>query len=109
VRTQRANFHHQLAHRLVNASGLIAMEDLRISHLTQAPEPKPDPDQEGHELPTGKAAKAGLNHSSVAAAWGQFQPFCLYTAAQAGRRVVLGDPSTTSQVCSGCARLVPKD
>lgn len=74
VRTQRANFHHQLAHRLVNASGLIAMEDLRISHLTQAPEPKPDPDQEGHELPTGKAAKAGLNHSSVAAAWASSNP-----------------------------------
>lgn len=109
VRNQRANFHHQLSPRLVNEYGLIAMEDLNISNMTKAPEPKPDPDKEGHYLPNGAAAKAGLNQSILDAGWGQFQQFCAYKAAKAGRRVVLVDPYNTSQVCSGCGRLVPKD
>ena len=109
VRNQRANSHHQLSRRLVNEYGLIAMEDLKIVNLTKAPEPKPDPDKEGTYLPNGAAAKAGLNQSILDAGWGQFQQFCAYKAAKAGRRVVLVDPYNTSQLCSGCGRLVPKD
>jgi hypothetical protein len=63
VRNQRTNFHHQLSHRLVNAYGLLAMEDLSILNLTATPAPKPDPDHEGQYLPNGAAAKAGLNQS----------------------------------------------
>ncbi|HEY7123938.1 MAG TPA: RNA-guided endonuclease TnpB family protein [Ktedonobacterales bacterium] len=109
VRNQRANFQHQLSRRLVNEYGLIAMEDLSILNMTAAPEPKPDPDKEGAYLPNGAAAKAGLNQSILDAGWGQFQHFCAYKAAKAGRRVVLVDPYNTSQLCSQCGRLVPKD
>ena len=63
VRNRRTNFHHQLSRRLVNAYGLLAMEDLSILNLTATPEPKPDPDHEGQYLPNGAAAKAGLNQS----------------------------------------------
>ena len=108
VRNQRASFHHQLSRRLVNEYGLIAMEDLSILNMTAAPEPKPDPDQEGAYLPNGAAAKAGLNQSILDAGWGQFQQFCAYKAASASRRVVLVNPYNTSQLCSGCGRLVPK-
>ena len=103
------NFHQQLSRRLVNEFGLIAMEDLSILNMTRAPEPKPDPDQEGAYLPNGAAAKAGLNQSILDAGWGQFQSFCLVKAERAGRRVVLVDPYNTSQFCSGCGQLVPKD
>lgn len=109
VRNQRANFHHQLSCRPVNKYGLLAMEKLTIRTMTAAPKPKPDPEHEGHYLPNGAAAKAGLNQSIVDAGWGQFQHFCAYKAANAGRRVVLVDPYNTSQLCSGCGRLVPKD
>jgi putative transposase len=109
VRNQRANFHHQLSRRLVNEYGLIAMEDLKISTMTKAPEPKPDPAHDGQYLPNGKASKAGLNQSILDAGWGQFQQFCTVKAERAGRRVVLVDPYNTSQLCSGCGRLVPKD
>ena len=110
VRNQRTNFHHQLSHRLVNAYGLLAMEDLSILNLTATPEPKPDPDpdHEGQYLPNGAAAKAGLNQSILDAGWGQFQSFCIAKAASAGRRVVLFDPHMTSQHCSGCGAVVPK-
>ena len=63
VRNQRRNFHHQLSHRLVNAYGLLAMEDLAILNLTATPEPKPDPDHDGQYLQSGAAAKAGLNQA----------------------------------------------
>ena len=108
VRNQRKNFHHQLSHRLVKEYGLLAMEDLRILNMTAAPEPKPDPEQNGAYLPNGAAAKAGLNQSILDAGWGQFQSFCLAKAASAGRRVVLVDPRMTSQHCSSCGAVVPK-
>jgi putative transposase len=47
----------------VKAYGLLAMEDLRILNMTAAPEPKPDPEQDGAYLPYGAAAKAGLDQS----------------------------------------------
>ncbi len=92
VRNQRMNFQHQLSRRLVNEYGLLAMEDLSILNMTAAPEPKPDPNQEGAYLQSGAAAKAGLNQSILDAGWGQFQQFCTYKAQRAGRRVVLVDP-----------------
>ena len=108
VRNQRTTFHHQLSHRLVNAYGLLAMEDLAILSMTATPEPKPDPDHEGQYLPNGAAAKAGLNQSILDAGWGQFQSCCIAKAASAGRRVVVVDPRMTSQHCSGCGAVVPK-
>ena len=77
VRNQRANFQHQLSHRLINEYGLLAMEELSILNMTATPEPKPDPENEGQYLPNGAAAKAGLNQSILDAGWGQFQSFCL--------------------------------
>jgi putative transposase len=109
VRNQRQDFHQQLSRRLVNKYGLMAMEDLRILHMTAAPEPKPDPDQDGAYLPNGAAAKAGLNQSILDAGWGQFQSFCIVKAERAGRRVVLVDPKYTSQLCSGCGQVIKKE
>ena len=73
VRNQRKDFHHQAARSLVKRFGLIVFEDLKITNMSKAPEPKPDPEQEGHYLPNGAAAKAGLNTSILDAGWGQFQ------------------------------------
>src|ERR1051326_7885776 len=87
----------------------MAMEALAILNMTKAPEPKPDPDQEGEYLPNGAAAKAGLNQSILDAGWGQCQSFCSAKAERAGRRVVLVDPTYTSQLCSQCGAIVHKD
>ncbi|HLW03217.1 MAG TPA: transposase [Ktedonobacterales bacterium] len=109
VRNQRLNAHHQLARPLVNRYGLIVMEDLKILNLTTAPEPKPDPENDGQYLPNGAAAKSGLNQSILDAGWGQFQSCCIVKAERAGRRVVLVDPKYTSQLCSGCGAVVKKE
>lgn len=109
VRNQRKDFHHKAARSLVNRFGLIVFEALNILTMSKAPAPKPDPDKEGAYLPNGASAKAGLTTSILDAGWGQFQQFCVAKAASAGRRVLFVDPSNTSQLCSGCGRLVPKD
>ena len=77
--------------------------------MSAAPDPKPDPEQEGAYLPNGASAKAGLNQSILDAGWGQFQACCVAKAASAGRQVVLVDPRMTSQRCSGCGAIVKKE
>jgi putative transposase len=109
VRNQRRDFQHKAARSLVNRFGLIVFEDLQITNMSKAPAPKPDPDKEGAYLPNGASAKAGLNTSILDAGWGQFQAICVAKAASAGRQVVFVDPYNTSQVCSNCGQLVPKD
>ena len=108
VRNQRHDFQHKAARALVNRFGVVVLEDLKITHMSKAPDPKPDPEHEGQYLPNGAAAKAGLNTSILDAGWGHFQALCVAKAASAGRQVVLVDPYNTSQHCSGCGQLVPK-
>src|SRR5215469_8893890 len=44
VRNQRKDFQHQLSRHLVNTYSTIVMEDLAITNMTKAPDPKPDPE-----------------------------------------------------------------
>ena len=109
IRNQRRDFLHKAARSLVNRYGVLVMEDLKIANMSAAPEPKPDPTQDGAYLPNGASAKAGLNTSILDAGWGQFQALCVAKAASAGRQVVLVDPRSTSQRCSQCGTIVKKD
>ena len=57
----------------------------------------------------GPLLAAGLNKSILDAGWGQFQQLCVSKAEWAGSRVLFVDPQNTSQRCSGCGTIVPKD
>jgi len=107
IRNQRQDFLHKASRTLVNAYGLIVMEDLQIANLSKRPKPKQD--EEGTYLPNGASAKAGLNKSICDAGWGLFQQYCAYKAANAGRTMLLVDPRNTSQRCSSCGKLVKKE
>jgi putative transposase len=109
IRNQRRDFLHKAARSLVSCYGVIVMEDLKISNMSKAPEPKPDPEQEGAYLPNGASVKAGLNKSILDAGWGQFQALCVAKAASAGRTVQFVDPHFTSQRCSQCGAIAKKD
>jgi putative transposase len=109
IRNQRRDFLHKAARSLVNRCGVIVMEDLKIANMSAAPEPRPDPNQDGGYLPNGASAKAGLNTSILDAGWGHFQALCVAKAASAGRTVAFVDPHYTSQRCSQCGALVKKD
>ncbi|HEU5369846.1 MAG TPA: transposase, partial [Ktedonobacterales bacterium] len=51
VRHQRRDFQQKAARSLVNQFGLIVFEDLNITNMSAAPEPKPNPEQNGAYLP----------------------------------------------------------
>jgi putative transposase len=87
---RRRNFAHQESRKLVNEYQFIAFEDLNIVSM-QA---------KGNKV---------INRGIADVAWGQFVQFTTYKAVEAGRSVVLVDPKNTTQICSGCGEIVPKD
>ena len=88
VANRRENFAQQLSRKLANSYGLIVFEDLNITNMTQ-----------NHNL-----AKSILD-----ASWNKLVQYTSYKAVDAGRKVVLVNPVNTSQMCSGCGRIVKKD
>jgi putative transposase len=85
VQHQRADFHHKTARALVDAYGVIAVEDLHIKGLA-----------------SGMLAKS-VND----AGWAAFITKLAYKAAEAGRKLMHVDPRGTSQTCL-CGAPVPK-
>jgi len=87
---RRRNFAHQESRKLVDQYQFIALEDLDIQDM---------------QVNGNKTISRGI----ADVAWGQFVQFTVYKAANAGRTVVLVDPRGTTQMCSGCHAIVPKD
>lgn len=85
ITNQRADFQHKVARTLVNAYGVIAVEDLNIKGLA-----------------SGMLAKS-VND----AGWSAFIAKLIYKAAEAGRQLVHVNPRGTSQTCL-CGAAVPK-
>jgi putative transposase len=85
---KRHNFIHQSARKIVNRFGTICVEDLKVKNMMQ----------NGH-----------LAKSIGDAAWGKFILALEAKAEDAGRRFVRVKPNNTSQLCSRCHLLVPKD
>jgi putative transposase len=85
LRYQRADFHHKAARSLVNAYGLIAVEDLNVKGLA-----------------------AGMLAKSVHdAGWASFLAKLAYKAESAGRVLMKVNPRGTTQTCL-CGARVPK-
>lgn len=87
---RRRDFAHKEARKLVNIYQFIAFENLDIQDMQQ------------------NGWKA-INQGIADVAWNQFVQFTTYKAEEAGRSVALVDPRGTTQECSGCGEVVPKD
>jgi putative transposase len=87
---RRNNFAHQESRKLVNEYQFIAFEKLDIR----------DMQSNGNKT---------ISRGIADVAWGQFVQFTTYKAANAGRGVALVNPRGTTQECSGCGSIVPKD
>ncbi|MDD4579192.1 MAG: transposase [Methanothrix sp.] len=85
----RDNFAHQLSHQIVNDYGTICMEDGFSKDLIEN--------------------KPWIAKSVLDASWNRFRTYLSYKAESAGRLFVLVNPAYTSQMCSGCGTIVPKD
>jgi len=87
---RRDNFAHQESRKLVNRYGLIVFEDLNITGM-QA---------NGNHI---------VNRGIADVAWAKFVQYTVYKAECAGRAVLLVNPKNTTQACSRCGEIVPKD
>jgi IS605 OrfB family transposase len=87
TRTQRHDFHHQEACKLLRAYDVISHDELLVRNMVQ-----------NHSL-----AK-----SIADAGWSAFIALLTFTAESAGKRVQAVNPAYTSQACSGCGVLVSK-
>jgi len=87
VANQRLDFNHKLARRLADEFSLIAVEDLNILGLS----------------------KSRLAKSVHDSAWGQLLALLRYKAERTGAEIVSIDPRYTSQACSCCGSIVPKN
>jgi putative transposase len=87
---RRRNFAHQASRQLVKGYQFIAFEKLAIA----------DMQSNGNKI---------ISRGISDVAWGQFVQFTTYKAESAGRTVTLVNPRGTTQICSGCGSLVPKD
>ncbi|GLY84385.1 RNA-guided endonuclease InsQ/TnpB family protein [Actinoallomurus iriomotensis] len=109
IRRQRLDFHHKTARALVRDHDVIAHERLNTAGMTRAPEPKPDPENDGAFLPNGAAAKAALNRGILDAGWGQFLAILADKAESAGRLVIPVNARNTSRTCppsaGGCGHV----
>ena len=94
VANRRRDFAHQESRKLVNQYQFIAFEDLDIQAM--------------QSRPVGTRFKS-ITRGIADVAWGQFVQFTTYKAADAGRVVVRVNPRGTTQMCSGCHAIVPKD
>jgi len=87
IRNRRHDLVHQLARRLVNRYGIIAVEDLNVKGMVQ---------------------NHCLAKSIADASWSMFRAVLAGKAESAARRLVAVEPSYTSQDCSVCGFRVRK-
>lgn len=90
IGNRRMDFAHQLSRKVVNTYDLIALEKLQIQDI-----------MDGNFR--------GMNKSIGDAAWRQLRQYTLFKAENAGKVCVEVDPRGTTQRCSRCHAVVPKD
>lgn len=90
VANQRNDFQHKLSKKLVNTYDLIAYEDLKIKKMIVDNE-------------------FNLQKHIHDASWGSFISMLKYKAEDAGTYAIAVNPRGTSQKCSKCGTVVPKD
>src|SRR3989442_1184701 len=79
---------HKLSDQLTKKNKVIVFEDLKVRNMVK-----------NHNLAS----------AITDAAWGKLRRLTAYKAKRRGGRVILVNPSGTSQKCSGCGEMVPKE
>jgi putative transposase len=90
IANRRHDFAHQETRKLVNEFGIIAVEKLQIKEMMDG---------------NWRSMNRGIGD----VAWAQFRHCIQYKAEDAGRMYVEVNPRGTTQRCSRCQSIVPKD
>jgi len=89
IANKRSNFAHQLSHKLVTKYSVVCLENLNIKSML-------------------RDGTRGLSKSISDASWSLLLRLISYKAESAGSKAIFVDPRNTSQMCSFCGALVPK-
>jgi putative transposase len=87
VANYRDTYLHQVSAKLIRTNDIVVIEKLSIRNLCR-----------------GRFERYFLD-----ASWGKLVFMLSYKAEGAGRKLIEVDPRNTSQACSGCGTIVPKD
>ncbi|MBU3967755.1 MAG: transposase [Euryarchaeota archaeon] len=90
VENRRNDFLHKTSRYYVDTYDLIALEELSIDRMVQK-------------------GNSGLSKAILDASWGKFENYVLYKAENAGKYAVQVIAKGTTQDCSVCGKIVPKD
>ncbi|WP_442931874.1 RNA-guided endonuclease InsQ/TnpB family protein [Mycobacterium sp. 050128] len=107
-RYRRQDFCAQTAHQLAQTNALVVLEKLPARTMTRRAGPVEDPNNPGHYLPNGAAAKSGLNRAILGKAWHRFELALNSVSRYTGTIVVKVPAAFTSQRCSACGHVDPK-
>lgn len=108
-RHRREDFCAQTAHRLAHTNAVVVLEDLKTRNMTRRPKPVEDPDKPGRYLANGAASKSGLNKAILGKGWHRFEQALNSVSRYSGTEVVKVPAAFTSQRCSACGRVDPKN
>jgi len=107
VTNQREDYQWKIAHNLVRQFDLIVFENINIQGMIARCKPKQD--ESGKYLHNGQFRKSGLNKALADAAWGSLKQKVKTLSGRTGVLVHEVNPKFTSQECSICGYVSPKN
>lgn len=109
VADRRRDWVEKTTTRIAATYGVVAVEKLATRNMVRAPKPKPDPDNEGHYLPNGKASKAGLNRGIYANCWGAIAQRLGHKTSASGTALIEVLAAYSSLECRNCGHSVKEN
>lgn len=108
IRRQREDFQWKAGKQIAQKADVIAFEELNIKGMKARCKPKKN-EEIGLYLRNGQSRKAGLNKAISDASWYSLRIKTEHQAGKLGNRVLTVNPRYTSQECSECHYISPKN
>ncbi|RAM50980.1 MAG: transposase [Hapalosiphonaceae cyanobacterium JJU2] len=108
IRNLRNDYQWKLARRIAASADVIGFEDLNVKGMKSKCKPKKDPET-GKFVKNGQAAKSALNKAISDASWYSLRVKTEHQANKLGNWVVDVSARHSSQECSACHYVSPKN
>jgi putative transposase len=105
---RRQDFCVKTARQLAENNAVVVLEKLPAKNMTRRAKPVEDPNNPGHYLPNGAAAKSGLNKAILSKGWYRFEQALTSVSRYTGTKIVKVPAAFTSLRCSACGHVDPK-
>ena len=108
IRRQRQDYQWKVAKQIAESADLIVFEDLNVRGMKARCKPKWDKDKQRY-LRNNQSAKSQLNKAISDASWYSLKLKTKHQARSLGNWVIDINPKKTSQECSQCGYVSPKN